>query len=150
MVVNTCAFIEEARQESIEMVLDLDRRRRAGARLVVTGCMAERYGDELAARCPRWTWSPGSAIALVRAAHCRGARPAGGAEHRSRLRPAGAAASRRRFCLGLPEGGRGVRPGLRVLRDPELPGPPALAGARRPRRRGGGPGGRGGGGSKRS
>ncbi|HSZ37516.1 MAG TPA: radical SAM protein, partial [Acidimicrobiales bacterium] len=36
-----------ARQESIDTVLMLAERRRPGARLVVTGCMAERYGDEL-------------------------------------------------------------------------------------------------------
>ena len=52
VVANTCAFIEAAREESIETVLDLAERRRAGARLVVTGCMAERYGDELAAALP--------------------------------------------------------------------------------------------------
>jgi len=47
VVVNTCAFIDEARQESIDTVLALSDARRDGARLVVTGCMAERYGDEL-------------------------------------------------------------------------------------------------------
>jgi ribosomal protein S12 methylthiotransferase len=48
VVVNTCAFIEAARQESIDTVLALSDARRDGARLVVTGCLAERYGDELA------------------------------------------------------------------------------------------------------
>ncbi len=52
VVVNTCAFIEAARQESIDVILALDERRMAGGRLVVTGCMAERYGDELAAALP--------------------------------------------------------------------------------------------------
>jgi ribosomal protein S12 methylthiotransferase RimO len=52
VVANTCAFIEAAREESIETVLDLADRKREGARLVVTGCMAERYGDELAAALP--------------------------------------------------------------------------------------------------
>jgi ribosomal protein S12 methylthiotransferase len=52
VVVNTCAFIEAARQESIETVLALAETRRPGSRLVVTGCMAERYGDELAAALP--------------------------------------------------------------------------------------------------
>jgi ribosomal protein S12 methylthiotransferase len=52
VVVNTCAFIEAARQESIDTVLALADAKRAGARLVVTGCMAERYGDELAAALP--------------------------------------------------------------------------------------------------
>ncbi len=52
VVVNTCAFIEAARQESVETVLSLADARRDGARLVVTGCMAERYGDELARALP--------------------------------------------------------------------------------------------------
>ena len=52
VVVNTCAFIDEARQESVDTVLELSDRRQAGARLVVTGCMAERSGPELAAAMP--------------------------------------------------------------------------------------------------
>lgn len=52
VVVNTCAFIDAARQESIETILTLADGRRDGARLVVTGCLAERYGDELAAELP--------------------------------------------------------------------------------------------------
>jgi ribosomal protein S12 methylthiotransferase len=52
VVVNTCAFVEAARQESIETVLALADLRRPGARLVVTGCMAERYGAELGAALP--------------------------------------------------------------------------------------------------
>ncbi|HVM09195.1 MAG TPA: 30S ribosomal protein S12 methylthiotransferase RimO [Acidimicrobiales bacterium] len=52
VVVNTCAFIEAARQESIDTILSLSDVRREGARLVVTGCMAERYGGELAEALP--------------------------------------------------------------------------------------------------
>jgi ribosomal protein S12 methylthiotransferase len=52
VVVNTCAFIEEARQESIDTVLALHSARADGAEVVVTGCMAERYGDELAEALP--------------------------------------------------------------------------------------------------
>ncbi len=52
VVANTCAFIEAAREESIETVLELADRKRGVARLVVTGCMAERYGDELATALP--------------------------------------------------------------------------------------------------
>ena len=48
LVVNTCAFIGEARQESIDTILGLADLKADGARLVVTGCMAERYGAELA------------------------------------------------------------------------------------------------------
>ena len=52
VVVNTCAFVEEARQESIEVILGLSDARREGAELVVTGCLAERYGAELAESLP--------------------------------------------------------------------------------------------------
>ena len=52
VVANTCAFIEAAREESIETVLALADQKQRGARLVVTGCMAERYGDELAQALP--------------------------------------------------------------------------------------------------
>jgi ribosomal protein S12 methylthiotransferase len=52
VVANTCAFIEAAREESIETVLELADLKRDSARLVVTGCMAERYGDELASALP--------------------------------------------------------------------------------------------------
>lgn len=52
VVVNTCAFIDEAREESVDTILELADVRRDGARLVVTGCLAERYGDELAAELP--------------------------------------------------------------------------------------------------
>ncbi|MCZ7525249.1 MAG: 30S ribosomal protein S12 methylthiotransferase RimO [Acidimicrobiia bacterium] len=52
VVVNTCAFVEAARVESVETVLALAAARRPGARLVVTGCLAERYGSELAEALP--------------------------------------------------------------------------------------------------
>ena len=52
VVVNTCAFIEEARQESIDTILALAEHKATGARLVVTGCMAERYGAELVEALP--------------------------------------------------------------------------------------------------
>ena len=52
VVVNTCAFIEDARRESIDTVLELSNQKKVGARVVVTGCMAERYGSELAESLP--------------------------------------------------------------------------------------------------
>jgi ribosomal protein S12 methylthiotransferase len=54
LVVNTCAFIAAAREESVDTILELARVKaaREGRRLVVTGCMAERYGAELAKEIP--------------------------------------------------------------------------------------------------
>jgi ribosomal protein S12 methylthiotransferase len=65
VVVNTCAFIEEARAESIEVILALDERRSEGSRLVVTGCMAERYGAELADALPEVDQVAGFGVPLT-------------------------------------------------------------------------------------
>jgi ribosomal protein S12 methylthiotransferase len=54
LVVNTCAFIDKAKQESIDTILEMAEHKKTGAckKLVVTGCMAERYRDELRAQIP--------------------------------------------------------------------------------------------------
>jgi ribosomal protein S12 methylthiotransferase len=54
IVVNTCAFIDNAKQESIDAILEMAGQKRDGAcsRLVVTGCLAERYRDELRREIP--------------------------------------------------------------------------------------------------
>ena len=54
VVVNTCGFIESAKKESIEAILEAARLKTAGKakRLVVAGCLVERYRDELKAAMP--------------------------------------------------------------------------------------------------
>ena len=54
LVVNTCAFIDSAKQESIDTILEMARHKTDGScqRLIVTGCMAERYRDELKKEIP--------------------------------------------------------------------------------------------------
>jgi ribosomal protein S12 methylthiotransferase len=54
LVVNTCAFIDSAKQESIDAILEMAGQKRDGkcSRLVVTGCLAERYRDELQKEIP--------------------------------------------------------------------------------------------------
>jgi len=54
IVVNTCSFIESAREESIAALLDMARFKRDGRcrLLVAAGCLAQRYGAELAAELP--------------------------------------------------------------------------------------------------
>lgn len=47
VMVNTCAFIEEARAESVETILELERLKRPDAKSVVLGCMAQRFGSEV-------------------------------------------------------------------------------------------------------
>ena len=54
LIVNTCAFIDKAKQESIDTILEMAELKKTGKcqRLVVTGCMAERYRDELREQIP--------------------------------------------------------------------------------------------------
>ncbi len=47
VVVNTCAFIEDARKESVDTIYQLNSVRNPNSELVVTGCLAERYGTSL-------------------------------------------------------------------------------------------------------
>jgi ribosomal protein S12 methylthiotransferase len=50
VIVNTCSFIEEARQESIDTILDLIELKKQGKiqKVIVAGCLAQRYGKDLA------------------------------------------------------------------------------------------------------
>jgi len=54
LVVNTCAFIDAAKQESIDTILEMAQHKKDGAcqRLVVTGCLAERYRNDLVKEIP--------------------------------------------------------------------------------------------------
>jgi ribosomal protein S12 methylthiotransferase len=54
LIVNTCAFIDKAKQESIDTILEMAELKKSGRcqRLVVTGCMGERYRDELREQIP--------------------------------------------------------------------------------------------------
>ena len=52
VMVNTCAFIEAARQESVDTILSLGDTKQDDAKLVVLGCMAQRYETELVEALP--------------------------------------------------------------------------------------------------
>jgi ribosomal protein S12 methylthiotransferase len=78
VVVNTCAFVEEARQESVDTILALAGERRPGARLVVTGCLAERYGDELAEALPEVDRVAGFGVPVALGRTRRAGEPAAG------------------------------------------------------------------------
>lgn len=49
VIVNTCGFLDVAREESIEKILEIEQKKRDGLidKIIVMGCLAERYGDEL-------------------------------------------------------------------------------------------------------
>lgn len=47
IIVNTCGFIKSAKEESIQTILEMHEARKNGSLLVVTGCLMQRYKDEL-------------------------------------------------------------------------------------------------------
>src|SRR5206468_9239543 len=55
-VVNTCAFIDSAKEESIDAILDAHQQRglgkRLGQKLIVSGCMSQRFSAELREQLP--------------------------------------------------------------------------------------------------
>jgi ribosomal protein S12 methylthiotransferase len=79
LVVNTCAFIDRAKQESVDAILEMARHKRDGrcARLVVTGCLAERYRDELRQEIPEIdaVLGTGEVPQIVRAINGHAAQP---------------------------------------------------------------------------
>jgi len=52
VVINTCAFIDPAKAESTEVILEHAQRKRRGQQLVVAGCLAQRYGEQLQSLVP--------------------------------------------------------------------------------------------------
>ena len=52
VVVHTCGFIESAKQESIDALLQVTGARRPGQRVIAAGCLSERYPDDLATEIP--------------------------------------------------------------------------------------------------
>jgi ribosomal protein S12 methylthiotransferase len=52
VVINTCAFIDPAKAESTEVILEHAQRKQRGSQLVVAGCLAQRYGEQLQALIP--------------------------------------------------------------------------------------------------
>jgi len=52
IIINTCAFIEDAKQESIDTILEFASAKKANQKLIVTGCLAQRYADELSKEVP--------------------------------------------------------------------------------------------------
>ncbi len=81
LVVNTCGFIEEAKEESIDTILELARAKQEGEqagapkKLVVTGCLSQRYPEELASEMPEVDHFLGSADMLGLANVLQGTAP---------------------------------------------------------------------------
>jgi ribosomal protein S12 methylthiotransferase len=106
LVVNTCAFIDSAKQESIDAILEMAAQKRDGrcSRLVVTGCLAERYRDELKKEIPEIDalLGTGEVPEILRAIEPRTSQPAARGSHRPLTFYTKAPATRERTADGGP------------------------------------------------
>src|SRR5256884_6062532 len=78
VIVNTCAFIDRARQESVDTILELARLKESGRcrALIVTGCLTQRYGADIMTELPEvdgilGTWNLSRIVDRVRQAASR-------------------------------------------------------------------------------
>ncbi len=51
-IINTCCFIDDAKRESIDVILQVAKQRKNGSKLIVMGCMGQRYRDDLMSEIP--------------------------------------------------------------------------------------------------
>lgn len=70
LLINTCGFIDSAKEESIDAILGLTQIRMPGQKILVAGCLSERYGKDLKGEMPEvdlWTgtYKPGKILELV-------------------------------------------------------------------------------------
>lgn len=70
LLLNTCGFIDSAKEESIDAILEMVAQRRAGQKIIVTGCLSQRYQDELKKEIPEidfWggTYRPGNILTML-------------------------------------------------------------------------------------
>ena len=70
VVVNTCGFLASACEEAIENILEMAELKKAGQvkKILVTGCMTQRYKEDISTSCRRWTacWVPAATATLPR------------------------------------------------------------------------------------
>jgi ribosomal protein S12 methylthiotransferase len=80
IVVNTCSFIDPAKQESVDTILEMAEFKKTGGlkRLVVAGCLVERYRDEIRRNIPAVDAVVGTNEIEQIVAACHGAEPANG------------------------------------------------------------------------
>ena len=119
LVVNTCSFIEPAQQESVNTILEMARYKTEGRarRLVVTGCLVERYRTELRDQIPEIDAVLGTNEIESIVSHCEGdaetqaSAPPGGYLYHDLTPPAAGNAK----ALRVPQDQRRLRPPVHLL-----------------------------------
>ena len=130
IVVNTCSFIDPAKQESIDTILEMAEYKKTGRaqRLIVAGCLVERYRADIQKNMPEVDAVIGTNELERITALCEGVEPADNPLDAVPLSRPHAARSLHAAPLRLHQNRRGLRSSLHLLRDPavsrQIPQPP--------------------------
>ncbi len=121
-MVNTCSFIDPAKQESIDTILEMAEYKKTGRaqKLIVAGCMVERYRDQIRGQLPEVDALIGTNELSKIVALCEGFEPRVESAGAVSLSRPDAARAGDREPLRLYQDRRGLRSSLLVLRDPAV------------------------------
>ena len=124
IVVNTCSFIDPAKQESVDTILEMAEYKKTGKaqRLVVAGCLVERYRDEIRQNMPEVDAVLGTNELAKIAALCEGLEPPRACARALSLSRPDSAGVCDAAPLGLYQDRRGLRSSLLVLHHPAVSG----------------------------
>ena len=122
LVVNTCSFIDPAKQESIDTILEMAEYKKTGRarKLIVAGCMVERYRDQIRDQLPEVDALVGTNELAKIVALCEGFEPDSRAARTLPLSRPDAARALHRQPLRLHQNRRGLRSSVLLLRDPAV------------------------------
>ena len=122
LVVNTCSFIDPAKQESIDTILEMAEYKKSGRarKLIVAGCMVERYRDQIRDQLPEVDALVGTNELSKIVAVCEGLEPDSQRAGALPLSRPHAARAVHRQPFRLHQDRRGLRSSLLVLRDPAV------------------------------
>ena len=85
IIVNTCGFINDAKRESINKIFHMTEYKKRGGILIVSGCLSQRYGEELYKEMPEVDHFSGGQRLSVPAGHPEKPRPGKEGEISERL-----------------------------------------------------------------
>ncbi len=134
IVVNTCSFIDPAKQESIDTILEMAEYKKTGRaqKLIVAGCLVERYRGDIQKNMPEVDAVIGTNELERITALCEGVEPKRQSVRRLPLSRPDAARALHAQAFRLHQDRRGLRSSLHLLRDSavsrEVPQPPLRVG----------------------
>jgi hypothetical protein len=122
LVVNTCSFIDPAKKESVDTILEMAEYKKTGRarKLIVAGCLVERYRGDIRRKCRKWTRSSAPTSWKASWPCAKGLEAAAAFRRAVPLSRPHAARALHAAPFRLHQDRRRLRPSLHLLRDPAI------------------------------